>query len=139
VQWFNSIFVNFLFDWQAGGRYLWNPEVTNIQDRIYVDAVNYWNLDMRVSKTFNLAFGSVELVATFKNLTNNKFLTVSNMTRPQLDAYKSSLTPPNKGGDDKWGSYDAGPNAGGHIDTGWWEAPIFLNPRMILFGARLNF
>ena len=137
--WFNRIFVNLFFEWRSGGKYLWNPEVPDVKDRIYVDAVNFWNVDLRASKTFDFGIGSVELVATVKNLTNNKWLTVANMTRAQLDEYKASLTPPNKGGSDKWGQYDGGPNSGGHIVTGWWEAPIFLNPRMILFGARLNF
>ena len=143
--WLNRIFVNLFFEWQSGGRYLWNPEVTDVKDRIYIDAVNYWNIDMRVSKTFELPIGSIEFVATFKNLTNNKWLTIANMTRAQLDAYKNSLEVERDpllriiAVKDKWGSYDAGPLDGGHIATGWWEAPIFLNPRMILFGLRLNF
>ncbi len=139
VQWFNRIFVNIFFEWRSGGKYLWNPEVKDIKDRIYIQAVNIWNIDLRASKSFDLSFGSVELVATVKNLTNNKWLTVANMTSAQLNDYKTSLTPPNKGGDDKWGQFDGGPDGGGHIVTGWYEAPIFLNPRMILFGARLNF
>ena len=136
VQWLNRIYVNIFFEWKSGGKYLWNPEVTDVKDRIYIDAVNYWNTDLRASKAFDLSFGSIELVATVKNLTNNKWLTVANMTRAQLDAYKASLLPPNKGGTDKWGQYRSDDN---HIVTGWWEPPIFLNPRMILVGARLNF
>ncbi len=136
-QFLSNIFLNFFFEWKSGGRYLWNPEVADVKDRIYVDAVNYWNVDFRGSKSFNLPVGSLELVVTVKNLFNNKWLVVSNMTRPQLDAYKASLRLPFEGtGNDKWGQWKSDDN---HINTGWWEAPIFLNPRQILLGLRLNF
>jgi len=37
-------------------------------------------------------------------------------------------------GHDKWGEYNKD-----HIDTGWFTAPLFLNPRRILIGFRVNF
>ncbi|MFA6540762.1 MAG: TonB-dependent receptor [Bacteroidota bacterium] len=134
----NSIFVNTFFEWRAGGRYLWNPEAADRKDYIYVDAVNYWNIDLRVSKAVKFNFAELELVFTVKNLTNNKWLNMSNMTRDQLTKYKNSLNLPfeGEGGTDKWGQWKSDD---GHIKTGWWEAPIFLNPRQVLFGARLNF
>lgn len=133
-----GIFVNTFFEWRDGGRYLWNPEVNDVKDRIYVDALNYWNIDLRASKSFNFDFGNIEFVLTVKNLTNNKWLVISNMTRTQLDEYKASLDLPfeGKGGTDKWGQWKSDDN---HIKTGMWEAPVFLNPRQILFGARINF
>ncbi|MGE5314884.1 MAG: carboxypeptidase-like regulatory domain-containing protein [Acidobacteriota bacterium] len=119
------------FEWRSNGRYLSNPEVSDVKDRIYIDAINYWNMDFRGSKMFDIGVGELELVLTVKNLTNNKWLTVGNMTRDQLIAYKASLQP-----GDKWGQYKSDDN---HIKLDWWEAPLFLNPRMILLGARLNF
>jgi hypothetical protein len=126
---------NFLFDWRDGGRVLLNPEESDVKLRHYVDAVNYWNIDFRASKVFATPYGSLELVLTVKNLTNNKWLTTSNMTTTQYSDYKASLKTPDKGGDDMWGQYKSDDN---HIKTGWLEAPIFLNPRRFIFGVRLN-
>jgi hypothetical protein len=137
-----KIVLDGFFEWQSGGRYLLNPEVSDVKDRLYADVVNYWNIDFRGSKQFDLGIGNLELVLTVKNLTNNKWLTVGNMTRQQLIDYKASLITPDKKdangnpGTDKWGQYKSADN---HINVGWWEAPLFLNPRMILLGARLNF
>ncbi|MCX6136273.1 MAG: TonB-dependent receptor [Ignavibacteriales bacterium] len=138
VQWLSKIMASIFFEWKDGGRYLWNPEVSDVKDRIYIDRLNYWNIDLRVSKGFDLSIGNMEFVLTVKNLTNNKWLNVANMTRFQLDEYKTSLNPSfkNMGGNDQWGQWKSDDN---HIKTGWWEAPIFLNPRQILLGMRLNF
>ena len=136
-QLLNSIVANIFFEWRDGGRYLWNPEVTDVKDRIYVDAVNVWNIDLRASKAFDLSYADIEFVLTIKNLTNNKWLVVGNMTTPQLNDYKASLNPSFKGtgGSDQWGQWKSDDN---HIKTGWWEAPIFLNPRYIVLGVRLH-
>lgn len=138
VYWFENLMVDLLFEWKDGGRILLNPEQTDIKLWQYADVVNYWNIDLRASKMFNAGFGDVELVLTVKNLTNNKWLNPANMTQTQYSAYKASLLTPDKGGSDKWGQYDAGPGNGGHIDVGWWTAPIFLNPRRIVVGVRWN-
>jgi hypothetical protein len=130
---FGDIFANFFFEWRDGGRILLNPEETDLKLRTYIDRVNYWNIDFRGSKLVNLAFGNVEFVVTIKNLTNNKWLNTDNMLQTQFSDYKQSLRP-EKG--DKWGQYESDD---GHIKTGWWEAPIFLNPRRIILGLRLNF
>ncbi len=131
-----DLFFTFFFEWRDGGRILWNPQEADIKNRIYVDAIDYWNIDFRGSKAFNMSFGSLELVLTIKNLTDNKFLVPSNMTQSQYDAYKASLRFPHQGGSDKWGQWKSDD---GHINIGWWDAPIFLNPRRIIVGARVNF
>ncbi len=135
INWLGGLFANFLFDWRSGGRVLLNAEEPDVKLRNYVDAVNYWNIDFRGSKVFATPYGSLELVITVKNLTNNKFLTVGNMLQTQYSDYKNSLKTPDKGGDDLWGQYESDD---GHIKTGWLTAPIFLNPRRIIFGVRLN-
>lgn len=132
-QWLGGWYANFFFEWQDGGRLLLNGDEPDVKLWKYADIVNTWNIDFRASKTFATSVGSLELVLTIQNLTNNKWLSPGNMTQTQYDAYKKSLLTPDKGGDDKWGQY------GGHINTGWYEAPIFLNPRRVLFGARINF
>ena len=135
VNWFGSIFANFFFEWIAGGRVLLNPEEPDVKLWNFVEALNYWNIDFRGSKTFKTSIGSVEFVVTIKNLTNNKWLNTDNMLQTQYSDYKQSLLTPDKGGTDKWGQYES---SDGHIKTGWWEAPIFLNPRRIILGMRLN-
>ncbi|HEX2867991.1 MAG TPA: TonB-dependent receptor [Ignavibacteriales bacterium] len=130
-----DLYADFFFEWRSGGRTLLNSVEQDPSLWIYAENVNYWNIDFRASKAFNTSFGSLELVFTVKNLTNNKWLSIGNMTQNQYDAYKKSLKTPDKGGTDKIGQYKSDDN---HIDTGWLEAPIFLNPRRILFGLRIN-
>jgi hypothetical protein len=133
---FGGIYTTFFFEWRDGGKFLWNPDEPDIKNHIYVESVDYWNIDFRGSKAFNFDFGQIEFVATIKNLTNNKFLIPGNMLRSQYDAYKASLRLPHQGGNDKWGQWKSDD---GHIKTGWLEAPIFLNPRRIVLGMRVSF
>ncbi len=132
-----DIYVNFLFKWQDGGEMLWNPQESDIKKQQWLDIVDYSNLDMRASKLFKFTGYNVEVVLTVQNLLNQKRLEVGNMTRNQLDNYKSSLKLPfnegDKKGDDKWGEWDKS-----HIDIGWWQAPLFLNPRRVLLGVRID-
>lgn len=136
VYWLGEIYANFFFEWRDGGRILLNPEETDIKLWNYVDAVNFWNIDFRGSKAFTTTFGSIEFVVTIKNLTNNKWLIPGNMLLTQFNDYKNSLQTPDKGGNDLWGQWKSND---GHINTGWWDAPIFLNPRRVILGLRLNF
>ncbi len=133
INWLSDIYANFFFEWQDGGRFLLNPEA-QIKDWNYVDVVNYWNIDFRASKAFNFGFGSIEFILTVKNLTNNKWLNTSNMTTSEYNNYKSSLKTPDKGGDDLWGEYKKD-----YIKVGWNDASLFVNPRRVLFGVRVNF
>lgn len=135
INWLADIYTSFFFEWRDGGRFLWNPEEPEVKNHIYIDVVDEWNIDFRGSKTFSTPFGSIEFVVTIKNLTNNKWLIPGNMLQTQYDEYKKSLLTPDKGGNDKWGQYKSDDN---HINIGWWEAPIFLNPRRIILGLRVN-
>jgi len=135
IKWLSNWQANFYFKWQAGGRILLNPEEPNPKNRFYANVVNRWNIDLLVSKMINTSFGSLEFELIIKNLTNNKWLIPSNMTQEQFSEYKTSLKTPDKGGNDEWGQYKSNDN---HIKIGWLEAPIFLNPRRILFGIRVN-
>ena len=135
-KWLSGWQANFFFKWNDGGRILLNPEEVDIKKRYYADVVNYWNINMLLSKRVTTSFGSIEFVLTVQNLTNNKFLNPNNMTQTQFSEYKSSLNTPDKGGSDLWGQYKSDDN---HIKTGWFDAPIFLNPRRFLLGLRLNF
>jgi outer membrane receptor protein involved in Fe transport len=133
IQWFGDLVADIFFEWRDGGRILMNPGEPDLKQWIYADIVNFWNIDLRVSKNFRLSFGNLELVVTVKNLWNEKFLTPENMTQTQYSDYKASLKTPDKGGSDQWGEYDKD-----YINVGWYQAPIFLNPRRVIFGLRLN-
>jgi len=138
VHWLGSFYTNFLFEWMdgnklLGSRILLNPEEANEANRNYAEVVNTWNIDFRASKAFNTPYGSLEVVLTVQNLTNNKWLIPSNMTTEQLSNYKASLQTPDKGGDDKWGEYKED-----YIKTGWYDTPLFMNPRRIILGFRMN-
>ncbi|MBL1212059.1 MAG: TonB-dependent receptor [Ignavibacteriae bacterium] len=137
VNWFGGLFANFFFEWRDGGEQLFNPEETNPKDYIYVDRVNYWNVDFRGSKAFTTSLGSLEFILTISNLFDNKFLTVGNMSQDQYKDYKESLKLPHEEGEnkgsDKWGEYDKE-----HIDVGWWKFPLFLNTRKVTFGVKLS-
>lgn len=128
-----GIYTNFFFEWKDGGRVDLTPEETLERNKRYIDAVNYWNIDLRASKTFATSYGSLEFTVTVKNLTNNKWLNTNNMSQAQYTTYKNSLKTPDEGGDDKWGEYKED-----YINLGWWTPALFLNPRRVILGVRLN-
>jgi len=132
THWLGGIYANLLFEWRDGGRILMNSGEPDIKKWIYANVVDWWNIDLRASKMFVTPYGNLEFVLTVKNLTDNKFLTPENMTQTQYSAYKASLKTPDKGGNDKWGEYKKN-----YINIGWWQAPIFLNPRRMIVGLRL--
>ena len=156
---FGGLFANFLVEWRGGGVIIYNPtEPLALQKRVNI--VDYFNVDMRASKA--LLKGKAEVVLTVKNVLNIKRLNTGNMVLAQRDNYKNSLKVPfladTLKGDDKWGEYNYelpedptwidklvhkvyeknwGDNS--HINTGWYDAPIFLNPRRITLGIRFKF
>lgn len=124
-------FANFFFEWRGGGRTLLNSEA-QLSDQIWVDNVNYWNIDMRCSKVIDLGITNIEFSLTVKNLTNNKWLNTSNFTLKQSTDYKEALK--TKGG--KWGEYE--PEHLAKALENSWESALFQNPRRIILGARIN-
>lgn len=137
----SSWYLDLLFDWQSGGKMLWNPEETNPKLYEWVDIVDYTNLDLRLTKTVTVSKLNFQLIFTVQNVLNEKRLDTDNMTLDQLDAYKNSLHLPfNSGsmkGNDEWGDIPSASKP--YINVGWWTAPIYLNPRRILLGIRIDF
>ncbi len=150
---FADIYVNVLFEWRSGGRFLWNPEEPDVKRQQWVDIVDYSNIDLRASKNFKYPWGNFEVVMTVQNLLNTKRLAIGNMTSEQLGVYRNSLKlsfyeGENKG-EDQWGEWDK-PHireATGWFQTlpdgtpdprGWYTAPLFLNPTRIILGVRFN-
>lgn len=143
LNWLGSIYTNFFFEWRAGQDVLLNAGEPDVKKQIWAESVNRWNIDLRASKAFNTKYGSLEFVVTVKNLTNNKWLEINNMRQDQRDEYFKSLRLPHEkpatddglSYNDKVGQYKSDDN---HIKTGWYDTPLFLNPRRIVLGLRLN-
>ena len=133
----SGIFVNFLCDWEDGGKIvIYEDAITGEQQK--TDIVDDFNLDLRASKSFNIHGTDIEFVITVTNLLNQKKLFTDGMSTAQYNYYKESLHFPFEEGDqkgnDKWGEWDKE-----HIDIGWFQAPLFLNPRRVLIGLRITF
>ena len=103
-----------------------------------VEIVDYSNFDLRASKMVQVVGVHFEVVLTVQNLLNQKRLSFGNMSTAQFKTYQESLhlsfETGDQHGNDKLGEWDKE-----HINIGWYTAPLFLNPRRILLGARINF
>jgi len=134
---FSGIILNLFLDWRDGGRQIINPQEPEDQWK-KIEIVDYSNVDIRASKLFPFAGTNIEFVVTVQNLFNQKRLSFSNMSTAQFDRYKDSLHLPFESGDqhgnDKLGTWNKD-----YIDIGWFTAPLFLNPRRVLLGLRVNF
>lgn len=132
-----GLLCNLFFEWRDGGEQIINPQEPEEQQK-KIEVVDYSNFDLRASKLIRFAGVNMEAVVTVQNLLNQKRLSYGNMTTAQFDRYKNSLHLPYESGDqhgnDKLGDWDED-----HIDIGWFTAPLFLNPRRVLLGLRVNF
>jgi|GEM_PF-338946 len=173
-----NIVMNFSYEWRDGGDQIINPNEPESEWR-RIEIVDFYNLDMRASKMFQIGETNFEIVLTVQNLLNVKRLSYGNMTSSQYNVYRDSLrteeiyTGVNR---DKLGEYNRDEYAwettsyklrkgwynvqkqlysalgmefnkeepwrwgdNEHIDTGWYEAPLYLNPRRVLIGVRVHF
>lgn len=130
--------INPLYEWREGGYINLTPEELNPDRQQRIDVVDYTNLDLRASKDFVVPQGTLQLTLTVTNLLDARRLATGNMTPRQRENYENSLRHPYKSGenqgDDRWGEWDRD-----YIDLGWYQAPLFLNPRRVILGARLQF
>lgn len=129
-------YVNFLYRWEDGG------EITIEEDpltgkQLKAEVVDYSNWDLRASKTVLIGILRMEIVLTVSNVFNEKRLYLGGMSTAQYQKYKDSLHFPfeegDQKGDDRWGDWDKE-----HIEVGWFNAPLFLNPRQVFLGIRFN-
>jgi len=134
---FSRLFLNLMFDWRDGGKITIDEDPVTGELR-RVDVVDYSNLDLRFSKIIKINDIDIELVMTVFNAFNQKRLNINGMSVSQYNLYKESLHFPwesdDQHGNDKWGEYEKD-----HINIGWFKAPLFLNPRRVLVGLRINF
>ncbi|MBP7461357.1 MAG: TonB-dependent receptor [Candidatus Delongbacteria bacterium] len=123
-------------EWRDGGRAIVNPYAADTAQK-KIEIVDYTNFDFRASKQIKTKWASMEVVFTIKNLFNQKRLSYGNMTTSQYNQYVESLHLPYEEGDqhgnDKLGDWDKD-----YIYTGWFTAPLFLNPRQFYLGLRFN-
>ncbi|MGE5433078.1 MAG: carboxypeptidase regulatory-like domain-containing protein [Syntrophomonadaceae bacterium] len=129
---FGRWLANFFFEWRDGGQVLLNSDQSDIKLQKWIDVVNWWNIDFRLSKELSVANSMFELSLTVKNLTNNKWLSTENMTQAESGAYRKEME--NNGG--QWGDYKS-PNLA-KIFQASWENVLFLNPRRVVLGVRVN-
>jgi hypothetical protein len=123
---------NLFFEWRDGGEVLLNSDQTVVNLQKWVEVVNFWNIDFRVSKMFQLIGSNLEVSVIVKNLTNNKWLYTPNMTQAESSAYRTQIE--ENGG--KWGEYK--PEHLAQVFENSWENVLFLNPRRIVMGIRVN-
>ena len=128
--------INLNSKWVDGGEVvIISDPLTGIQQK--ADIVDYTNTDLKAGKRIKFGDHYMELGVTVTNLFNQKRLNVGGMSTTQYNNYKSSLKFPfeegEEQGNDKWGEWNKD-----HIDTGWFEAPIFLNPRRVVVSLSVD-
>jgi len=124
------------FKWADGGEAVMRTDPLT-GEQLKVEIIDYSNTDLRAVKRFQYNGHYLELGVTVTNLFNQKRLYTGGMNSTQYNNYKESLKfsfeEDEKFGNDKWGEWDKD-----YIDTGWLEAPIFLNPRRIIISLTLD-
>ena len=130
-------YLNIIHVYRSGKSFTWNPE-SKPGVKYNVRWVPHINTDLRVSKRFSVLGVNWEGYCEVKNVFNRKELVpfLRSLLLPQLDswnAYMNSLTD-----DDQPGDYKAD-----HIvlpdDKDFPHQLLFLNPRDIYFGVKINF
>ncbi|MCH8494209.1 MAG: TonB-dependent receptor [Balneolales bacterium] len=118
--------------WSDGGQYLTNPDA-RVGQRRYVDAIDWWNTDLQLTKSFLVGGNVIGFYAQVTNFTNFRgFPNPQNMIQ-----YRESLRFPwyqgERQGNDKWGDWDKD-----HINLGYHTWNQFINPRHYTFGLRMQ-
>jgi len=129
--------LNFRGNWDDRGEIVIKQDMVT-GEQYKADVVDYTNVDAKLTKDIYLGGLTCEIGVTVFNLLNQKRLYIGGMNTAQYSRYQESLKFPfeegEEHGDDKWGEWDKE-----HIDTGWFDAPIFLNPRRIVANISFSF
>mgnify|MGYP005838281099 CR=1 FL=1 len=164
---FGDLRFSFVASWTNGYYFTWvgGGSIPGIENNIQWN--DYWNVDLRISKTFNLMGVNLQIFADISNLFNYKYMTgYGFVDNNDYLAYMKSLHLPesvfderfgynNIPGNDKPGDYRTGPyipwddNAAeglkevwrrnkSYIDMPNQEFLTFLNPRDIFWGVKLS-
>lgn len=164
----SDIRLSFVASWSSGYYFTWagGGSIPGVENNVQWN--DYWNVDLRISKTFNLMGFQLQLFADITNLLNYKYMTQYGFVDANdYLAYMKSLHLPedkvhpqagytNIPGNDKPGDYRTGPyipwnedasdsekeewrKNKSYIDMPNQEFLTFLNPRDIFWGLKLSF
>ncbi|MDD5582101.1 MAG: carboxypeptidase regulatory-like domain-containing protein [Candidatus Marinimicrobia bacterium] len=134
---FGGWHLNFRWKWSDAGDVVIKQDMVT-GEQFKADAVDYTNLDAKITKDISIGGVTCNFGVTVFNVLNQKRLYISGMNSAQysryLESLKFSFEEGDEHGNDKWGEWNKE-----HIDTGWFEAPIFLNPRRIVASLSFSF
>lgn len=159
--------INFLADWRAGRYYTYNPNsIPGVVDNVrYRD---YYNIDLRIAKSFNIRRLDLQLYVDIHNLLNTKHFSFAGFSDSYdrinyLESLRLDWETGDQKGNDKIGdrrpddvSFDPlepNPNndpaiaarnqqrieSKSYIDMPNIQSLTYLNPRDIFFGIKLSF
>jgi hypothetical protein len=129
--------LNFRGKWSDGGEIVIRQDMVT-GEQFKADVVDYTNIDAKLTKDIYIGGVTCEIGVSIFNLFNQKRLYIGGMNYAQYSRYQESLKFPfedeEEHGNDKWGEWDKE-----HIDTGWFDTPIFLNPRRVVANISFSF
>lgn len=161
-----DIRINFLASWSSGTYFSWTgPGGTRPGYSNNIQWKDYWNVDLRISKTFKFGPAAIELFADISNVFNIKYLDyrAGFVDAKDWDAYMQSLHLPedfskfgysnivgdDKPGDIRTGEYIPWDNSASDAQKDEWRKnksyidmpnlsyTAFTNPRVVYWGLRL--
>lgn len=118
--------------WSDGGRYLVNPDA-RVGQRRYVDAIDYWNTDVQLSKDFQVYSHTIGFFAQVTNLTNYRGFPRAQRHIEYMESLRFPWYTGERQGNDRWGEWDKD-----HIQLGYHTWNQFINPRHFSFGFRMS-
>ena len=142
-----NISLNFLVRWQTGEYFTWDP-VAPFTEQNNVQWADEWQIDMRISKDFNVAMFDVNLFVDIFNVFDLEYLTPDGfadekdyrdyMNSLHLDIYNAEKYP---------GTYTAGDDKPGDVrssDKPYINMPnlnfaAWNPPRSVVLGVRVGF
>lgn len=139
--------------WNVGQKVIWNPEGLPTREvRSIYHWTNYYTTSLRLTKTVPLGTNNLMFYMDVSNLFNFRYLNWSALNNSERETYINNVVDPQNGLGNKIGDYK---DKNGHdVFTENWvdkdganRAPIapskdfalFLNPRLFLFGVKLEF
>ena len=139
--------------WNIGPKVIWNPEGLPTREvRTVYHWIDYYNTSLRLTKTLHLGGNNLLLYMDVSNLFNFRYLNWAALNNSERETYITNVVDPTNGLGNKIGDYKD--KDGNNVFTDNWvdkdgakRAPIapskdfalFLNPRLFLFGVKLEF
>ncbi len=130
--------LNFLYYWKKGSKFT-NTDYSNIINAF--EWVDYYNVDMKVSKTLNMGSRHLRLFLNVSNLLDLKWLSTTgfagtNDSRYYYGSLKMWFEEGSEHGNDLVGTTDKDKS---YINMPNMTSLTYLNPRRVTFGITVNF